>query len=247
MRSLLPLAFVVMFWSACGGDSRSSVTPTSPIVPAGMPSPAGVNGIVYWKSSSGRTPVQGARVDLTVQVQTGPYSGYSSWVDGGYTNGRGEFHVDSAPNGARILVAARESGAWNPCMAYVGNFQGSAFVEIDLYPKTESEEWIVDAALAGRGPIVTGSAKASGVPQSDGFTYFEAFYDGYHAFSPIDASGRYAFCGLPVSLMFPSRVWIENAAQSCDSTRQAYVFHSIHPQSPSDSLVRDFDLHQCSW
>jgi hypothetical protein len=247
MRFLLLLAFVVVFWSACGGNSRSPVSPTSPVVPAGVTSPTGVDGTVYWKSSSGRRPAQGVHVDLIVQVQTGPYSGSSTWVNGGDTNGLGAFHVDSAPNGARILVTASDSGAWNPCMAYVENHQGGAYVEIDLYPKTESEEWIVDAALAGRGPIVTGSAKASGVPQSDGFTYIEALYDSYQANSPIDASGRYAFCGLPVNLMFPSRVWIENGARSCNSSGQAYVFHSIQPRSFSDSFMRDFDLHQCSW
>jgi len=247
MRTLLLLTCIVVFLSACSGDSHSSVTPVSPSVPAAGPWPAGVNGTVYWTSSSGRTPAQGAEVDLTFQVQTGPYSGYSSWIDAGDTNSRGEFHVDSMPTGARILVTARDSGTWNPCMAYVGNYAGSAYVEIDLYPKTESEEWIVDSVLAGRGPIVTGSARASDVPQSSGFTYFEAFYDGYHAFSPIDADGRYAFCGLPVNLMFPSRAWIENGTRSCDSSGQAYAFHVIHPQSSFDSFLRDFDLHQCSW
>jgi hypothetical protein len=132
-------------------------------------------------------------------------------------------------------------------MAYVGNYEGSAYVEIDLYPKTESEEWIVDSALAGQGPIVTGSATASGVPQSDGFTYFEALYEGYHAFSPIDGTGRYAFCGLPVQLRFPSRAWIENGARSCDMSGRTSAFHLIHPQSSSDYFVRDFDLHLCSW
>ena len=132
-------------------------------------------------------------------------------------------------------------------MAFVGNYQGSADVDIDLYPKTQSDEWIVDSVVAGRGPILTGFATASGAPQSDGFTYFEAFYESYSAFSPIDASGRYAFCGLPVSLMFPSRAWIENAAWSCDGTGQAYAFHPVHPHSSSDYVVRDFDVHQCSW
>ena len=186
-------------------------------------------------------------MDLWVQVQSAPHTGYTARVDGGHTNSRGEFHLNSAPIGARILVDVHDSSSWNPCMAYVENYQGSANVEIDLYPKTESDEWIVDSALAGRGPILTGLATATGVPQSDGFIYFEGVYETYTAFSPIDRSGRYAFCGLPVKLMFPSRVWIENGAWSCDRTGQAYAFHPINPQASSDNAVRDFDLHQCSW
>jgi hypothetical protein len=247
MRSSVLLALVVVVWSGCSRDRRSPATPSSPVGPAGVPSAAGVNGTVYWKSLAGRTPAQGVYVDLWIQVQTGPASGYSSWIDGGTTNDRGAFHIDSAPIGARVLASARNSGAWNPCMAFVGNYQGSADVEIDLYQKTESPDWIVDATLAGRGPLVTGSATASGVPQSDGFVYFEALYESYSAFSPIDGSGRYAFCGLPVNLMFPSRLWIENGARSCDGTGEAYAFHSIHPSALSDFFRRDFDLHQCRW
>ena len=237
------LVCVVVFLSACGGDSRTPLAPTSPIVPP----QAGVSGAVYMKTSSGRTPAEGVHVDVIVQVQSGPFTGYTSRVEGGYTNSVGAFHVDSAPIGARILVTAHDSSSWNLCMAYVENYQGSANVEIDLYPKTESEEWIVDSTLAGRRPILTGSATATGAPQPDGFIYFEAVYESYIAESPIDRDGRYAFCGLPVNLMFPSRVWIENGAWSCDRTGHAYAFHAIHPHSSTDNAVRDFAVHQCSW
>jgi len=94
MRFLSPLVSVVVFLSACGGDSRTPVAPTSPLPSPSVPSPAGVNGTVYMTSSSGRTPATGVRVQLTVQVQSGPFTGFTSWVDGGSTNSNGQFHVD---------------------------------------------------------------------------------------------------------------------------------------------------------
>jgi hypothetical protein len=235
---------VISLTPACAPGGPSDVPRPGP--PAPGPVAAGVTGTVYWKRAFGRTPAQGAHVEAWVQVQTGRYTGSSTRIDVS-TNDRGEFHFESVPIGARIAVGAYDPSAWNPCMAFVADYQGSAAVEIDLYPKTESEEWIVDATLAARGPILTGSATASAVPQPDGFVYFEALYETYLAQSPVDASGRYAVCGLPVNLMFSSRVWIENGTRSCDSTGESYAFYSIHPHSPSDSFVRNFDLHRCAW
>jgi hypothetical protein len=205
----------------------------------------GVNGVVYRKTPTGRTPLEGANVTLIVQVQSGPFSG-STFPVYSNSNGRGEFHFDSAPNGAKLVAYASHAGMSNPCMASVANYQGSASLEIDLYPDSDSKEWIVSSVLTGPGPIITGSAAADGVAASTGFTYFEAVYETFSANSPIDASGRYAFCGLPMNLMFPSRVWIENGRASCDASGQS-AFHTIQPHAPSEYFSRNYDLHQCNW
>jgi hypothetical protein len=230
--------------AGCGGTG-SSLAPSapSPIPQASSPG-TGVYGVVYRKTPAGRAPLEGANVTLVVQVQTGAFSGQTYPLYGNYTNSSGEFHFDSPPIGAKIFAYASYSGTSNPCTASVANYQGSAHLEIDLYPDSESEEWIVTSALAGPGPIVTGYATASGVPASAGYTYFEGVYDTFNALSPIDSSGRYAFCGLPVNLMFPSRVWIENGSVSCDASGRS-SFHAIQPRASSEYFSRDYDLYDC--
>ena len=241
---LLLLAHVL---AGCGG-SGSSPAPTAPSpVPQPSSPGTGVNGVVYLKTPSGRTALEGASVTLVVQVQTGFLSGYTQPFYGKYTNSAGEFHFDSAPNDAKLFVYAAYPGTSNPCMASVANYQGSAHLELDLYPDSESEEWIVRSVLAGPGPIVTGYARAGDLAASAGYVYFEAVYETYSALSPIDSSGRYAFCGLPVNLMFPSRLWIENGKVSCDASGQSSSFHAIQPRASSEYFSRDYDLFQCNW
>ena len=233
--------------SGCGG-SGAPATPSapSPLPQQGSTGTSGVNGVVYRKTPAGRVPLEGAAVTLVVQVQTGPASGSTYPVYGNRTSSSGEFHFNAVPNGAKVVAYATYADTSNPCMASVANYQGSAYLEIDLYPNTESDEWIVNSALAGPGPIVTGHATAGGVAASDGFTYFEAVYETFSANSPIDATGRYAFCGVPVNLMFPSRMWIENGRVSCDSSGRSAV-HAIQPRSASEYVSRDYDLYRCEW
>jgi|SoiMetStandDraft_5_1073268.scaffolds.fasta_scaffold10986_2 hypothetical protein len=243
LSGLVVLLLIAHALAGCSGNGSSPAPSPSPIGPPSSAG-AGVDGVVYRRTPAGRTPLEGASVTLVVQVQTGPATG-STYPLYSIANGRGEFHFDSAPNGAKLIAYAAHAGTANPCMASVANYQGSASLEIDLYPDSESKEWIVSSVMAGPGPIVTGSARAGGVAASAGFTYFEAVYETFSANSPIDASGRYAFCGLPMNLMFPSRVWIENGRVSCDASGQS-AFHAIQPRAPSEYFARDYDLYRCN-
>ena len=248
MRERTLTGFVVLLLAhalvGCGGSGSSPAPSPSPVAQSSSTG-TGVNGVIYLRTPAGRTPLAGASVTLVVQVQTGPASG-STYPLYSSSNERGEFHFEAAPSGAKLIAYAMSAGTSNPCMASLASFQGSAPLSIDLYPDTESKEWIVSSVLTGPGPIVTGVATAGGVAASRGFTYFEAVYETYSANSPIDASGRYAFCGLPMNLMFPSRVWIENGKVSCDASGQS-AFHAIQPHSPAEYFSKDYDLHQCNW
>src|SRR5262245_30419885 len=248
-RTLSGIVVVVLTlgFAQCGGGSAITPSSPSPNVSGGSSSVAGVNGVIYSKSPAGRIPLDGANVTVVIQEQTGPSSGRTYPLYGIATNHDGAFHVDPPPAGAQVFVYATRSDMSNPCMASIPRFQGSANVELDLFPNSESKEWIVAATLGGPGPIVTGYATAGGVAASAGHLYFEAVYETYSALSPIDSSGRYAFCGAPLNLMFPSRIWIENGRVSCDA-KGAALFYAIQPISSSQYFSRDYDLYACpSW